>query len=81
MFFTKPITPPIIREEFDASKYRGVDKADIKAIHLALQNSEKLTIDRYGHIYTADGRWIADGMQRVKCKSKSNTLRNSHIKH
>lgn len=64
MFFTKPITPPIIREDFDASKYRGVDKADIKAIHFALQNGEKLTIDRYGHIYTADGRWIADGMQR-----------------
>ncbi len=64
MFFTKPITPPIIREEFDASKYRGVDKADIKAIHLALQNGEKLTIDRYGHIYTADGRWIADGLLR-----------------
>lgn len=56
MFFTKPITPPIIREEFDASKNRGVDKADIKAIHLALQNGEKLTIDRYGHIYTADQR-------------------------
>ena len=64
MFFTKPITPPIIREEFDASKYRGVDKAYIKAIPLALQNSEKLTIDRYGHIFTADGRWIADGMMR-----------------
>ena len=64
MFFTKPITPPIIREDFDASKYRGVDNADIKVIHLALQNGEKLTIDRYGHIYTGDGRWIADGMRR-----------------
>ena len=64
MFFTKPITPPIIREDFDASKYRGVDKADIKAIHLALQNGEKLTIDRCGHIFTADDRWIADGMER-----------------
>ena len=64
MFFTNPITPSIIREEFDASKYRGVDKTETKAIHLALQNGEKLTIDRYGHIYTADGRWIADGMQR-----------------
>ncbi len=64
MIFTKTVTPPIIRNEFDASKYRGVDKADIKAIHLALQNGEKLTIDRCGHIYTADGRWIADGMER-----------------
>lgn len=64
MFFTKTVTPPIIRKEFDASKYRGVDKADIKAIHLALQNGEKLTIDRCGHIFTADGRWIADGMER-----------------
>lgn len=64
MFFTKTVTPPIIRKEFDASKYRGVDKADIKAIHLALQNGEKLTIDRYGHIYIGDGRWIAYGMER-----------------
>lgn len=64
MIFTKTVTPPIIRKDFDASKYRGVDKADIKAIHLALQNGEKLTIDRCGHIFTADGRWIADGMER-----------------
>ena len=64
MFFTKPITPPIIKEEFDATIYKGVDRTDIKAIHLALQNGEKLTIDRCGHIFTADGRWIADGMQR-----------------
>ena len=64
MFFTKSITPPIIKEEFDAAIYKGVDRTDIKAIHLAMQNGEKLTIDRYGHIYTADGRWIADGMRR-----------------
>ena len=64
MIVTKTVTPPIIRKDFDASKYRGVDKADIKAIHLALQNGEKLTIDRCGHIFTADGRWIADGMER-----------------
>lgn len=64
MFFTKTITPPIIRQDFNPSKYKGVDKADIKAIHLALQNGEKLTIDRYGHVYDTSGRWIADGMQR-----------------
>ena len=64
MFFTRTVTPPIIRKDYDPSKYRGVDNADIKAIHLALQNGESLTIDRYGHIYDTTGRWIADGMQR-----------------
>ena len=24
MFFTKPITPPIIKEEFDAAIYKGI---------------------------------------------------------
>ncbi len=52
------------RKEFDAAKYIGVDGADIKAIHMALQNGEKLTIDRYGHIFNSDGRWIADGKAR-----------------
>lgn len=64
MFFTKTITPLVIRSEFDPSSYKGVDKTDIKSIHLALQNGEKLTIDRNGHIYDSSGRWIADGMQR-----------------
>lgn len=64
MFFTKTVTPPIIRKIFDPSRYKGVDKTDIKAIHLALQNGEELTIDRNGHVYDTSGRWIADGMQR-----------------
>lgn len=52
------------KEDFNPAVYRGVDKTDIKAIHLALQNGEKLTIDKYGHIKDSSGRWIADGMKR-----------------
>ena len=52
------------REEFDTKIFVGVDDVDIKSIHLALNNGEKLVIDRNGHIYDSTGRWIADGMRR-----------------
>lgn len=54
------------REEFDTKIFVGVDDVDIKAIHLALNNGEKLVIDRNGHIYDSTGRWIADGKHREK---------------
>ena len=53
------------REEFDTKIFVGVDDVDIKAIHLALNNGEKLVIDRNGHIYDSTGRWIAAGKHRA----------------
>ena len=52
------------KEEYDTKIFVGVDDVDIKAIHIALNNGEKLVIDRNGHIYNETGRWIADGMER-----------------
>lgn len=60
--------------DYNPVAYRGVDRTDAKIIHLALQNGEKLTIDRYGHIYDSHGRWIADGMRREKISEKVLTL-------
>jgi len=57
------------REEYDTKIFVGVDDVDIKAIHLALNNGEKLVIDRNGHIYDTTGRWIADGKHREKAIS------------
>ena len=42
----------------------GVDDIDRKLIFIAIQNGEKLTIDRYGHVYDSSKRWIADAMKR-----------------
>ena len=42
----------------------GVDDVDRKSIFMAIHNGEKLTIDRYGHVYDSSKRWIADAMKR-----------------
>ena len=42
----------------------GVDNVDCKLIFMAIKNGEKLTIDRYGHVYDSSNRWIADAMKR-----------------
>lgn len=42
----------------------GVDDVDRKLIFMAIQNGEKLTIDKYGHVYNSSELWIADGMKR-----------------
>lgn len=39
------------KTEYNPTTHTGVDTIDRKAIHLALQSGERLTIDRYGHIY------------------------------
>ena len=52
--------------DYNPVAYRGVDRTDEKAIHLALQNGKKLTIIKYGHIHHSTGHWIADGMLREK---------------
>ena len=52
------------KQVYDNSNYMGVDDVDRKSIFMAIQNGEKLTIDRYGHVYDSSNRWIADAMQR-----------------
>ena len=42
----------------------GVDVVDRKSIFMAIENGEKLTIDRYGHVYDSSKLWIADYMKR-----------------
>lgn len=54
------------KTEYNPTTHTGVDTIDRKAIHLALQSGERLTIDRYGHIYDNRGTWIADGKEREK---------------
>ena len=49
---------------YDNADYMGVDDVDRKSIFMAIQNGEKLTIDRYGHVYDSSNRWIADAMKR-----------------
>ena len=51
-------------KQYDNSNYMGVDNVDRKSIFMAIQNGEKLTIDRYGHVYDSSKRWIADAMKR-----------------
>lgn len=54
----------IITKPFNNAEMRGVERADKLCIHAALQRGETLVIDKFGHIYNNDGRWIADGMRR-----------------
>ena len=56
----KVVTPPIMREQFDISVYVGKDPTDVKEIHLAIQNGESLTMDKYGRVFDSTGRYIAD---------------------
>ena len=51
---------------YDNAGYIGVDDIDRKLIFMAIQNGEKLTIDRYGHVYDSSKRWIADAMKRQR---------------
>ncbi len=39
---------------------KGALPEDTKIIYQAVQKGEKLTVDRYGHVYTSDGRWIVE---------------------
>ncbi len=43
---------------------RGALPEDTKIIYQAVQKGEKLMVDRYGHVYTSDGRWIAEVVGR-----------------
>jgi len=54
----------ITTQVYDNADYKGVDDIDCKLIFMATQNGEKLTIDRYGHVYDSSNRWIADSMKR-----------------
>lgn len=52
------------RADYCPKTYKGVDNDDEINIQNALANGEKLMIDKYGHIYDTNGRYIADGMRR-----------------
>ena len=52
------------KQIYNNSALMGVDNIDRKLIFMAIQNGEKLTIDRYGHVYDSSKRWIADAMKR-----------------
>lgn len=56
------------KEEYNPDVYCGVDSTDIKVIHLAIQNGNKLKIDSNGRVFDESGRWIADGMKRETAK-------------
>lgn len=67
------------KEEYNPDVYCGVDSTDIKVIHLAIQNGNKLKIDSNGRVFDESGRWIADGMKREIAKrlSKAQELEKS----
>ena len=44
------------KQVYDNSNYMGVDDVDRKLIFMAIQNGEKLTIDRYRHVYDSSKR-------------------------
>lgn len=52
------------KQPYDGVTMRGAQPEDTKIIYQAVQKGEKLTVDRYGHVYTADGRWIAEVVGR-----------------
>ncbi len=52
------------KQPYDGVTMRGALPEDTKIIYQAVQNGEKLTVDRYGHVYTSDGRWIAEVVGR-----------------
>ena len=52
MFFKRKVVhQPIIRPPYDTQRYIGVDKPDIIAINMAVQNGHKLGMDKYGHVF------------------------------
>ncbi len=52
------------KQPYDETVMKGALPEDTKIIYQAVQNGEKLTVDRYGHVYTSDGRWIAEVVGR-----------------
>ena len=52
------------KQPYDGVTMKGAQPEDIKIIYQAVQNGEKLTVDRYGHVYTSDCRWIAEVVGR-----------------
>ena len=52
------------KQPYDGVTMRGALPEDTKIIYQAVQKGEKLTVDRYGHVYTSDGRWIAEVVGR-----------------
>lgn len=54
----------ITMQVYDNACFIGVDDVDRKLIFMAIQNGEKLTIDKFGHVYDGSVRWIADAMRR-----------------
>lgn len=64
------------KEEYNPDVYCGVDSTDIKVIHLAIQNGNKLKIDSNGRVFDESGRWIADGMKREIAKKCSQRRKN-----
>lgn len=50
---------------YNSKTHTGVTSVDCKAIHLAIQQGEKLYIDSEGHIYDSRKVCIAMGKERV----------------
>lgn len=50
---------------YNSKTYMGVTPVDCKAIHLAIQQGEKLSIDPAGNIYDSRRVCIAMGKERV----------------
>ena len=50
---------------YNSKTHTGVTPIDCKAIHLAMQQGEKLFIDLKGHIYDSRRVCIANGKERV----------------
>ena len=52
------------KQPYDGVTMRGAQPEDTKIIYQAVQNGDKLTVDRYGHVYSSNGRWIAEVVGR-----------------
>lgn len=50
---------------YNSKTHTGVTPIDCKAIHLAMQQGERLLIDPAGHIYDSRKTVIAKGKERV----------------
>ncbi len=55
----------IDKQEYSNITHMGATPEDCKAIHLALMEGKKLSIDKNGRITGDIGRWIADGKERT----------------
>ncbi|MDE6133640.1 MAG: hypothetical protein K2G04_09770 [Oscillospiraceae bacterium] len=51
---------------YNSKTHTGVTPVDCKAIHLAMQQGEKLSIDPAGNIYDSRRVCIAKGKERVQ---------------